>query len=80
MGHKTWLVSIYLNATPDKRKATLVELETADPPLLAHNTIIGGDFNCVAAPPLDIRHKTLQPVPSYHLMNTTKNGTPTQPA
>jgi endonuclease/exonuclease/phosphatase family metal-dependent hydrolase len=66
-GHKTWLASIYLNATPDKRTATLlVELDTADPPLLAPNTITGGDFNCVAAPSLDIRHKTPQLVPSYY--------------
>jgi exonuclease III len=53
-------------ATPDKRKATLTELETLDPPILTRNTIIGGDFNCIAAPPLDIRHKTANPLPSYY--------------
>jgi exonuclease III len=51
-GEPIWLSSIYLNASPQARKSTLDTLDqiTLNIPC---NSIIGGDFNCVANPLLD---------------------------
>jgi endonuclease/exonuclease/phosphatase family metal-dependent hydrolase len=42
---RTYIYSIYLPARPDKRLDTLLKIEQQG--LIKHNSIVGGDFNCV---------------------------------
>jgi hypothetical protein len=52
-GEQTWLSSVYLNASPQTRKLSLDLLDQIAQENPA-NSIVGGDFNCVANPLLDI--------------------------
>ena len=53
-GATTWLTSIYLNSNPTRRGHDLDFLEN-EPDLVHKNSIIGGDFNCVADTNIDTK-------------------------
>jgi hypothetical protein len=67
-----WLSSIYLNASPQARKNTLDTLDQISPHIPT-NSLIGGDFNCVANPLLDIHRRDPQ---ATTLMTIPDNGKP----
>jgi hypothetical protein len=53
-GVTTWLTSIYLDANAAERGLNINDLHS-EPDLIHKNSIIGGDFNCVAVTNLDTK-------------------------